>query len=120
MTREQFLLTQADSEHQVRRRVVPMGIIYFLRLAAAFCSVILAVLLYINFATEARNVIFFELAFCISLFVASFVAERASKKHFAKHALKCRSCNGYLIFVDGKKAAESGHCPHCDAQVFEA
>jgi DNA-directed RNA polymerase subunit RPC12/RpoP len=33
--------------------------------------------------------------------------------------LKCPSCRGFLIFIDGKKAAETGNCPHCSARVFD-
>ncbi len=120
MTREEFISLQVESERQIRRRVIPFGVIYAVRLVSPVCIIILGVLLWIRFETEARNVIFLELVFCVLLFVTTFPVERNSRKQLARLGLKCQSCQGYLIFSDGKKAAETGHCPHCGARVFES
>lgn len=120
MTREEFLSKQAESERRIRRRVIPLGVIYFIQLASSVGSIILAVLLWIYFATDARNAILLELVFCVLLFAATFPAERDSKKHFARLGLRCPSCQGYLILNDGKKTAETGHCHQCGMRVFES
>jgi len=120
MTREEFISRQVESERRIRHRVIPFGVIYAVRLASPVCIIILAVLLWICFETEARNLIFLELVFCVLLFAATFLAERNSRKQLGRLGLKCPSCQGYLIFSDGKKTAETGYCPHCGARVFES
>ena len=119
MKREEFLSKQADSERRISRRVIPLGVIYFIRLVSPVGILILALLLRIYFASDARNSILYELLFCVLLFVGSFLAEKYSRKQLSKLGLRCPACQGYLIFVEGKKTAETGRCHHCGAQIFE-
>ena len=118
MTREEFLLLQADSERRIKRRVIPMGIIYSIRLVSFPASIFLALLLWEYFATDARTIILWELGFCVLLFIGSFPAERDGRKHFARLGLKCPSCQKHLIFSFGKKTAETGRCYHCGERVY--
>src|SRR5438552_13425581 len=98
MTRDDFLSKQADSERRIRWRVIPLGIIYSIRLVSPVCSMILAVLLWIYFGIDARNIILAELVFCVLFFGGSFLAGRDSRRQFAKRGLRCLSCESYLIF----------------------
>lgn len=118
MTREEFLSKQADSERRISWRVLPLGVIYFIRLISLVASMILALLLWTYFATDARKIILFEAVFCVLLFVGSFVAERHGTRQFARLGLRCSYCQGFLVFIDGKKAAATGCCPHCGERVF--
>jgi hypothetical protein len=120
MTREEFLSKKADSERQIRRSVIPFGLIYSIRLVSPVCIIVLAVLLAIHFGTAARKTILFELLFCVLLFGITFPVERDGRKRFARLGLRCPSCQSYLIFTDGKKVAETGRCPHCGALVFDS
>jgi hypothetical protein len=119
MNLEDFLSKQAESERRIRRRVLPMGLIYAIQLASIFCAVVLVVILWVNFATDARNTILLALGICVLLFAAGFPLGRDSRKQFAKLGLKCPSCHNYLVFIDGRKTAETGRCPHCGVQIFE-
>jgi len=120
MTREEFISQQTDSERRIVRRVVPYGIIYSIRLVSAVAIVLLAVLLWIYFATDARNSILYELGFCLLLFVGSFPVERDTRRQFPRLGLRCPSCQSYLIFLDGRKTAETGCCHHCGERIFDA
>ena len=119
MNRKEFLLKQAESERLIGRRVIPIGIIYATRLALTVCCIILMLFLWVYFTTEARNIIFFMLGTCILFFVASFPIARDSRRQFKKLSLKCPSCQYYLVFINGKQAAETGRCPHCGVQIFD-
>jgi len=119
MNREEFLSKQAESERRIKRRVVPMGVIYAIRLASVFGGVILMALLCIFFTTDARNPVLLALGICGILFAASFPAERDSRMNFAKLALKCPSCQDFLVFIEGRKTAATGICPRCAARIFD-
>ena len=119
MTREQFISQKKDSERRIVRRVVPVGIIYSVRVASAFAGMVLAVLLWRFFPTGARTTILIEFGFCVLLFVGSFPAERDSRRQFSRLALKCPSCQSCLVFVRAEKTLETGCCYDCGKRVFD-
>lgn len=122
ITREQFISRMRDSERGIRHRVVPLGIIYSIRLVSAFAGLVLSVLLFWFLATEARNTVLIELGVCILLFVGSYAAEWDGKRRFVRLALKCPSCQSCLVFLRTDQAAqktlETGRCYHCGERVF--
>ena len=123
MTHDEFLMQMSDAEREIRRHVLPLGIIYSVRLASGVAGPVLVVLLFLYFFTAARTAILFELGFCILLFGASFPVERQHKARFVRLALKCPSCQSCLVFLRNDRAGEAtletGCCYHCGRRVFE-
>ena len=120
MTKDEFREQQEESERRIRRSVFPLGIIYSVRLATAFCGICLLIplLLYLG-AAEVRNLVLWELAACIAGFTLSFPWERASKRRFVRLALKCPSCQASLVFLHEFKTNETGTCYNCGMKVFQ-
>ena len=119
MTREQFTAQKTDSERRISRRVIPVGIVYAVRLISVPASVFLLVLLFRFSGTSARNTICLELGLCLALFIVSFPLERASKSRFFSLALKCPICQSCLVFIRALKTLETGCCYHCGTRVFD-
>ena len=119
MTREEFISLKKDSERRISRRVVPVGIIYSIRLVSPLAALILAALLWRFFSTEARTTILVELGVCVLLFVGSFPAEGDSRRQFSRLALKCPACQSCLVFVGAEKTVETGCCYECGQKVFD-
>ena len=119
MTQAEFVAKQADSERRIVRRVVPYAVIHSVRLVSALAVIVLTALLWRYFATEARTAILWELGACVLLFVVSFPLERDTRRQFPRLGLRCPSCQSYLIFLDGKKTAETGCCHHCGERIFD-
>ena len=126
MTREEFLKKQGDSERRIKRRVIPLGIVYTVRLMSPFVIVFLALLLPgIWQLGDARIRVEFVMAIVcfILFFVGSFPLERDTKTQFQRLALRCPECSSYLVFIrydtEGSKALESGCCYYCGKRVFD-
>ena len=119
MTREEFMSQKADSERRICRRVIPLGVIYSIRITSAPAAIILAVLLVQFFATEARTTILLELGFCLLLFGASFPGERDSTRQFLRLALRCPSCGACLVFQRAPKTTDTGCCYECGKRLFD-
>lgn len=119
MTFDEFRAKKAESEHLIKRRVIPMGLVYSVQFASGICVVILAVLTTIYFATDARTGLLYLLCFCLFLLVASSAAERDSRKHFDRLSFKCPSCQYALVFIDEEEEImETGRCFRCEEPVF--
>ena len=119
MTRDEFISHKTESELRISRQVIPVGIVYSVRLAAAFSSVVLAVLLFRYFSTDARTTILLAFGVCVLLFFVSFPAERHSRSRFFTLALKCPFCQSCLVFIRAQKTLETGCCYHCGKSVFD-
>lgn len=119
MTREQFLSQKTESERRIRHRVVPVGIIYSMRLLAVLAGIFLAALLWTRFATGARSAILGELGVCVLLFVVGVSAERDSRRQFVELALKCPECQRCLVFNQAGKTVETGCCSYCGRRLFD-
>jgi hypothetical protein len=123
MKREEFIAQMTQAERQIRRRVVPLGVVYAVRLASAFACLVLAVLLFLPRVKDARITLLFELGVCVLLFLASFAAERDAKRRFVRLAAKCSKCQTSLVFlemdVEGRKTLETGCCYKCGGPVFD-
>jgi hypothetical protein len=127
VTREEFISRQAAAEHQIRRQVIPVGIIYAILLAMIFAITSLVLLLCIlpltDFPSDGRTVIrvriLWILGFCVLLVAISLLAERDGRRRFTKLGLKCPSCHKFLMFTSGKLAAATGRCDHCGERVFD-
>jgi hypothetical protein len=118
MTREQFLSQKTEAERRIRHRVVPVGIIYSIRLLSVLAGVFFSVLLWTRFATGVRIVILSELGICVLLFVVGVRAERDSKRQFVELALKCPECQSCMVFNRAEKTVETGYCYHCGRRFF--
>ena len=119
MTRNEFLLKKRESERRIRRRVIPLGVIYSIQLVAAPASIVLMVLLWKYWDTEARNIVLTESVFCILLFAGSLFAERDSRRHYDRLALRCPFCGICLVFIPGKKTVDTGLCYSCGKRIIE-
>jgi hypothetical protein len=113
-TRDEFIRQKVDSERQIRRRVIPLGIIYAIRLAIIPCGIQAA---YLTWNTGSHIPVFCGLVFCALLFVISFPVERNNKRRFVELALKCPSCLSCLVFED--ETLKTGRCYHCGERIFD-
>jgi len=120
MTREQFLSQKTESERRIRHRVVPVGVIYSIRLLSVLAGILLAVLLSTRFASGIRTAILGELGICVLLFVVGVRAERDSRRQFAELALKCPECERHLVFNHAEKTVETGCCSYCGRRLFDS
>lgn len=119
MTREEFASQITASEQQIRRRVIPLGLIYSIQLAGAIGGIALAVCLFQYYATAARNTILIELGICALLFFAGFPVARISKRRYISLSLKCPSCQSCLVFMPAEKTLETGQCYKCGQRIFD-
>ena len=119
MTKEEFITQQADSERRIKLRVMPVGIIYSIRIAVAFGALVLPIPLFLYFNTEARTTILYVLGSCIMVFAMTFPWERYSKRRFVELAIKCPSCQSPLVFLFDLKTNETGICYSCGKKIFE-
>lgn len=119
MTREEFVAQKKASEWRISWRVVPPGILYSIFLGMILAVPCLLMLLYLYFSTTVRATILWELACCILLTIICVFAERDGRRRFPKLALKCPSCNGYLVFSAGEETLKTGRCWQCGQQIFD-
>jgi DNA-directed RNA polymerase subunit RPC12/RpoP len=129
MTKEEFIARRADAERQIQHHDRPgwnfsiwlTAMFFFAMVMAVPC---LLVLLYIGFNyEEARKPIFYELGFCLLLFVICIhilnLDAKGRRRRFAELSMKCPSCHKSLMFDSGKRAEETNRCPHCEERIFE-
>jgi hypothetical protein len=126
MSRAEFITTQTESERRIGRRVIPLGVLYSIRLVTPLVILILAVFLP---SIWKLGLVGFRVEFVIGLigfiflFVSSFPLERDSKRQFRKLALMCPECQSYLVFMSynpiKSKTLETGCCYHCGKRVFD-
>jgi hypothetical protein len=119
MTREEFILEKSESERQIRRLVIPVGIIYSLRIGAILGLIYCAVLLWEFFGTPVPTRILLVIGFLVLLFGISFPAARYSYRRFAQLSLKCPFCQSCLVFDRADVTTKTGCCYHCGKKVFE-
>ncbi|HEY3322505.1 MAG TPA: HEAT repeat domain-containing protein [Planctomycetota bacterium] len=119
MTRDEFIAQQTAAERQIRRQVIPFGVLYAVFFAMICAIACLAVLLCFYFTTPARTPILYELGSCFVLFELGILAERDGRRRFEKLGVKCPSCHRFLMFTLGEKTAETGRCSHCGEKVFD-
>ena len=88
MTRAEFVSQKSESERRIRCSVVPVGIIYAMRLGAVFGLVYCGVIQWGSYGTAIYKPLLFAVGFLLALLVASFPAARYSRRRFAELALK--------------------------------
>jgi uncharacterized paraquat-inducible protein A len=122
MTRAEFITTQAESERQIRRRVIPFGIIYTLRLASPLVILVLAIftpLVWSDIDVGLRATYISGLVVFTMILAGSFPLERRTKRQYQTFGLRCPSCQYYLIFISGLKTVKTGFCYHCGHKIFD-
>lgn len=119
MTRDEFVSKKSESEQRIRCSVVPVGIIYAMRLGAVFGLIFCGVIQSKFYGTDFNKTILFALGILVALFAVSFPAARYSRRRFEQLALKCPSCQSCLVFHRASKTVETGCCYHCGKRVFD-
>jgi len=126
MTRAEFITAQTKSERRISWRVIPLGVLYSIRLVSPLVILILALSLpgIWRLGDVGLRVEFVVGLVCfITLFICSFPLERDSKTQFQKLALMCPACQSYLVFMRydtvRSKTLETGCCYHCGKRVFD-
>lgn len=84
MKRDEFVSQKSGSERRIRCSVVPVGIIYAMRLGAVFGLVYCGVIQLRFYGTAIYKPLLFAVGFLFSLLVASFPAAQHSRKRFAQ------------------------------------
>jgi uncharacterized membrane protein YagU involved in acid resistance len=120
MTRDEFVSKKSESERRIRRSVVPVGIIYAIRLASVFGFVYCGVIQWRFYGITLYKPMLVALGLLFLLFGVTFPLARTSIKRFKRLALKCPACQGSLVFTWATKTVETGCCCHCGQRVFEA
>jgi hypothetical protein len=123
MTKDEFMSKMADAERDIRHSVVPLGIIYSVRLGSAFGIIYSAWLQWQMCGTDIQNPTLIAAGVCILLCAGSFPFERYSKRRFVRLALKCPECQSCLVFLRNDETAAktlmTGCCYRCGKRVFD-
>lgn len=119
MTRDEFMSQKSESERRIRRRIVPVGIIYAVRLASVFGLIYCGVLQWRFYGTAVYMPMLFAVGFLVLLFGLSFPVARNGYRRFVQLALKCPFCQSCLVFNRAAKTVETGCCYHCGKRVFD-
>src|SRR5437879_5503789 len=122
MTKGEFMLQMVGSERAIRRSVVPLGIVYSLRIGSGFGVFYSAWLQWKVSGTDIQPATLVAICVCIIICVGTFPLERFSKGRFVRLALKCPTCQSCLVFLrndsDAARTLETGCCYHCGKPVF--
>jgi len=112
-----------SSERDIRRSVLPLGIIYSLRIGSGFGVFYSAWLQWKVSGSDVQAVTLIAIGICVLVCFGTFPLERFSKSRFVRLALKCPTCQSCLVFLSNDSTAartlETGCCYQCGKLVFE-
>lgn len=123
MTRDEFISEMSDAELHIRHSVLPLGIIYSVRLGSFFGIPYSIFQQWKAFGMDVQMPTLLAVGSCILVCAATYPIERYSKKRFVRLAFKCSSCGSCLVFLrnDGTaaKTLDTGCCYRCGNRVFD-
>lgn len=123
MTRNEFLSEMSNAERHIRHSVLPLGIIYSVRLGSFFGIFYAVFQQWKSFGVDIQTPTLLALACCILLCAATYPVERYSKRRFVRLAFKCSCCGSCLVFLRNDETAaktlDTGCCYHCGNRVFD-
>jgi hypothetical protein len=123
MTKDEFISQMTGAEGRIRHRVLPLGVIYSVRLGAIFGFAYSVVEQWKLCGRDIQTATLLAAGCCVLLCVATFPFERYSKKRFVMLATKCPTCGSCLVFLRNDtttaKTLETGCCYHCGKRVFD-
>jgi hypothetical protein len=119
MTKDEFMLQKSESERIIRRRVIPVGLIYSVRMASFLGLALCGVFLWKFYNPAFYTPILPAACVLILLFGISFPAARSSNRRFARFALKCPSCQRWLVFSGAAETVKTGCCYGCGNRIFD-
>ena len=112
-----------SSERDIRRSVLPLGIIYSLRIGSGFGVFYSLWLQWKVSGWDIQPATLIAIAICVLVCFATFPLERFSKSRFVRLAVKCPTCQSCLVYLSNDSTAartlETGCCYRCGEPVFE-